>query len=104
MKILYNVTIVMDQNIEKQWIEWMLSDHIPDMMATGKFVGHSLQKVIGSENETGVTYAVQYISPDSHTFDKYQQEDSERLQKLHQQKFDGKYGAFRTLMQIIDHS
>lgn len=94
----------MDQSIEAEWIDWMVKHHIPDVMATGKFISYSLQKVIGSENETGVTYAMQYIAPDSHTFDKYQQEDSKRLQNLHKQKFEGQYGAFRTLMKIVNHS
>ena len=94
----------MDQKVEQEWVRWMIEEHIPDVLNTGKFLSHSLQKVIGSENETGVTYAVQYIAPDSHTFDKYQQEDAERLQKLHQQKYDGQYAAFRTIMHIVDHS
>jgi len=104
MKILYNVTVSIAEQVETDWKNWMLQTHIPDVMSTGKFLNYSMQKVIDVENEMGVTYAIQYIAPDRETYDKYQQEDAPRLQQDHQQRYNGYFGAFRTLMEIISHS
>jgi len=98
------VTVAIDQQIEQEWIDWMVSTHIPDVMNTGKFSTYSLQKVLGSENETGVTYSVQYVAPNADTYDEYQRDHAARLQQEHKAKYDGRYGAFRTIMEIVSHS
>ena len=36
--IIYNVTISIDKEMEKTWIDWMKSTHIPDVMNTGMFL------------------------------------------------------------------
>lgn len=104
MKILYNVTVAIDPSVEKEWVQWMDDSHIPDVMATGKFLSHSFQKVVGSENESGITYSIMYVAPNSDTFDDYQRDHAPRLQKEHQLRYNGKFGAFRTIMEIISHS
>lgn len=104
MKLLYNVTISIDQKVEEDWKKWMMEVHIPDVMSSGKFISYSLHKVLGTEKDLGVTYAVQYIAPNQQTYDQYQQEDAPKLQAAHHKRYNGYYGAFRTLMQIISHS
>ena len=34
-RILYNVTVSIDKDVEKEWLEWMKKVHIPDVMRTG---------------------------------------------------------------------
>jgi len=104
MKIMYNVTVAIDPQIEQEWVRWMIDVHIPDVLKTGKFLSHSMQKVLGSEEEAGVTYAIQYIAVDMATFQSYQTEDATGLQAAHKAKYEGKYAAFRTLMQVVDES
>jgi len=104
MKLMYNVTVSIDPSIEEIWKQWMIEKHIPDVISTGKFLSYSMQKVLAGNPDEGVSYAIQYIAPNREAFDKYQQEDAQKLQEEHQQKFGGHYGAFRTLMEIISHS
>lgn len=105
MKLLYNVTISIDKKVEDDWREWMTNVHIPDVMSTGRFLSYSMQKVLGSEPEDmGVTYAVQYVAPNEESYNLYQQEDAPKLQAAHHKRYNGYYGAFRTLMEIVSHS
>lgn len=104
MKLMYNVTVSIDHNVETEWVDWMTKVHIPDVMATGKFLSYSMQKIIGGENETGITYAIQYVAPDMATFEEYQRHDAPELQKDHTQRYQGKFAAFRTLMHVVSHS
>lgn len=103
-RILYNVTVNIDHNTHEEWVEWMKSTHIPDVMATGKFLTYQLQRIIETENETGVTYSIQYLSPNMQTYREYHENYSETLQAEHAKKYNGKYAAFRTLMEVLDMS
>ena len=98
--ILYNVTVSVDEDIAEEWVKWMREKHIPDVMATGKFIESKLSRVLGEE-EGGITYAVQYLCKDRKTFDAYTLEDAPALQKEHSDRYEGKFAAFRTLLNVV---
>lgn len=101
MKILYNVTINIDKNVLEEWKAWMINFHIPDVMATGKFESFMMQRILSGESEGGVTFAIQYLAHDRKSFDEYQLDHAPRLQKEHTEKYNGKFGAFRTIMEVV---
>lgn len=58
--ILYNVTINIDSSVHDEWLEWMKSKHIPDVLATGLFIDNKIFRIITDDNEEGSTYSIQY--------------------------------------------
>lgn len=99
--ILYNVTVSIDPTISEEWVEWMRSKHIPDVMATGCFIESRISRVHGEE-EGGFTYAITYLAPSQEKMDEYQKIHAPVLQKEHSQKYSGKFAAFRTILSVID--
>lgn len=99
--ILYNVTVSIDPTISEEWLAWMRSTHIPDVMATGCFIESRLSRVRGDE-EGGVTYAITYLSPSQEMLDEYQKTHAPLLQKDHSEKFAGRFAAFRTFLHVIE--
>ncbi|MCO5260059.1 MAG: DUF4286 family protein [Crocinitomicaceae bacterium] len=99
--ILYNVTVNIDHSVHDEWLEWMLTKHIPDVMQTGCFIESRISKVHGEE-DGGVTYAIQYLAPNQDQYDVYQQLFAPKLQHEHSMKFQGKFGAFRTVLTIVE--
>ncbi|MEN9440014.1 MAG: hypothetical protein RLZ33_90 [Bacteroidota bacterium] len=99
--ILYNVTVSIDPAIAEDWVNWMRSNHIPDVMATGCFVESRISRVHGEE-EGGVTYAITYLSPSQEKMDEYQQQHAPVLQKDHAERYSGKFAAFRTILSVIE--
>jgi hypothetical protein len=99
--ILYNVTVSIDPAIADDWVNWMRSNHIPDVMATGCFVESRISRVHGEE-EGGVTYAITYLSPSQEKMDEYQQQHAPVLQKDHAERYSGKFAAFRTILSVIE--
>lgn len=99
--ILYNVTVSIDPAIAEDWVNWMRSNHIPDVMATGCFVESRISRVHGEE-EGGVTYAITYLSPSQEKMDEYQQQHAPVLQKDHTERYAGKFAAFRTILSVIE--
>ena len=98
---IYNVTINVDESIHDQWIEWMQLNHIPDVLATGKFTKALMSQVLVKEDMGGITYSVQYSCATTELLLSYYEEDAPRLRDDLQKKFSNKFGAFRTEMKIV---
>jgi hypothetical protein len=99
---IYNVTVHVEETIIEPWLQWMRETHIPDMLATGKFVHALLCRVMVDEEAGGQTYAVQFHTPGRGLLEKYYAEDADRLRKASADKFPGKLVAFRTELEVID--
>ena len=98
--IIYNVTINIDDDVREEWLKWMKESHIPEVMNTGLFIEYRICKVLVQE-ESGTTFSVQYTCEGMENLDKYQKEFAPCLQKAHSDKFEGKFVAFRTLLEIL---
>tara|TARA_B100000900_G_C20586398_1_gene719765 strand:+ start:2380 stop:2685 length:306 start_codon:yes stop_codon:yes gene_type:complete len=97
--IIYNVTIsLVDPTIQEEWLLWMKTKHIPDVMNTGCFLNNKICKLMVDDE---ITYAIQYTCKDLATLEKYQTEFSPSLQTEHTEKYRGKFGAFRSLLEIV---
>lgn len=101
MPVVYNVTIIIDHSVHNEWVEWMKNEHIPEVMATGKFTSWKMLRIIEDHNPDGMTYAIQYHAPDMEAYVAYQQECASALQQKTQNLFGGKFAAFRTLLEEL---
>ena len=99
--ILYNVTVSIDSNIHEDWLEWMRTIHIPQVMETGCFLESRISRVNGEE-EGGMTFAITYLSPSEDVFKKYEAEYAPLLQADHSSRYQGKFAAFRTTLSVIE--
>ncbi|MBE7179177.1 MAG: DUF4286 family protein [Mucilaginibacter polytrichastri] len=99
--VIYNVTLIIEEDIREEWLSWMQETHIPDAMATGKFIGYNLLYVLDSPNE-GHSYCVQYKARSIEDYNTYVEEDAARLQGDLAARFENRYVAFRTLMEVVD--
>lgn len=98
---IYNVTTNIDESVHDQWLEWMKEIHIPDVLATGKFLNAKMSKVMVEEELGGITYAVQFTTVDKETLQRYYDEDAPRLRKEVEKLFPNKFVSFRTELQIV---
>ena len=97
---IYNVTINIQEDIQEKWLEWMKIEHIPEMLATGKFSKAWMSRVMVEEEMGGFTYSVQYTTQNKEMLQKYYEEDSARL-RAKTKAFEGKFVAFRTELEIV---
>lgn len=96
---IYNVTINVDDSIKEEWLKW-IQNHIPDVIATGRFVSAKLTQVLVDEKMGGTTYSVQYRAKTRKDLDDYYEFDADKLRN-DSKHFDGKFVAFRTELKII---
>ena len=99
--IIYNVTISIDQSIHDQWLVW-IKNHIPQVLATGKFTEAKLTKVLVEEEMGGTTYSIQFRAKSREDLNAYYKEDAERLRNEGTKLFADNMLAFRTELEVID--
>lgn len=99
--VVYNVTVSIDPAIASEWLEWMKSVHIPEVMATGAFKDGRLCRVHGEE-EGGMTYAITYLAFSQAHLDDYQRHHAADLQAKHNKRYGGRFAAFRTFLSLVE--
>jgi hypothetical protein len=102
--IIYNVTVIIDDTVREEWLNWMKTKHIPEVLETGCFMEHRMSKILSGEQDGGTSYSIQYLCESHSKYDEYQEKFAPALQDDHTQKYAGKFGAFRTIMEVVDHS
>ncbi len=98
--IVYNVTVKIDTEVHEEWLIWMKETHIPEVMKTGLFSEKSMFKVLVDEAD-GITYSIQYKTTSWENLEEYQTKHAPTLQKTHVDKYQGKFVAFRTLLEEV---
>ncbi len=97
--ILYNVTVNIDSDVEVEWLDWMRSVHIPNVMATGLFFDHKIFRLLSEEEAS--TYSIQYFSKTLDNLNSYFEKYAPELVKEHLDKYKDKHVAFRTVLESI---
>lgn len=96
---IYNVTVNIEKSAHDEWLSWMKETHIPDVMSTGMFLSNRILQVM-VEEESGITYSVQYEVKDMETLQLYNEMYAAKLQQEHIEKFKDKFVAFRTVLRV----
>lgn len=99
--IIYNVTINIDESIHDKWLAWMMDEHIPAVMNTGKFFKAKMVKVLIVEEMGGSTYSVQYFAENKEKLEAYYKDDAPRLREEGARLFGDKMLAFRTELELL---
>lgn len=99
--IIYNVTTNIHESVHDQWLHWMQTKHIPEILATKKFFSARIIKVLIEEEMGGITYSVQYNTDSKLTLQKYYDDDAPSFREEAQALFGDKMLAFRTELEVI---
>lgn len=98
---IYNITINIDDSIHEEWLTW-IKNHVPDVLATGRFLSAKLTQVLVEEEMGGATYSIQYTAKTREDLDNYYKYDADKLRTDGLKKFGDKMLAFRTELRIVN--
>lgn len=99
--ILYNVTVSIDPQIHEEWLNWMRTVHIPEVIGTKCFQEARISRIEGEE-EGGMTYSIMYFAASEELYKNYKEKFAATMQKKHTEKYQGKFAAFRTILKVIE--
>lgn len=98
---IYNVTVNIDESAESEFVLWMQQEHIPEMLNTRKFSDAKMSRIQVEEEMGGVSYSIQYTTESKAMLDRYYEENASHIRMKMEDKFKGKYVAFRTELDVI---
>jgi len=99
--LIYNVTVNVEESIERQWMQWMKDIYIPEMLQTNLFTKARILRVMVEEEMGGITYSVQYYVKNKESLEKYYAEHSEAFRNKELDKFVDKFVSFSTELEVI---
>ena len=100
--ILYNVTLNVDEAIKDEWLQWMKEIHLPEVMATGKFISYEMYKIQNhNAADTSNNYSVQYKANSMADYEEYVNKFGPALKQKTVQKYGDKVLAFRTILEKV---
>ncbi|CAI8384121.1 MAG: Uncharacterised protein [Owenweeksia sp. TMED14] len=98
---IYNVTINIDDSVHEEWKVWMTEIHIPEVLSTGLFIESRFGRVL-IEEESGTTYSIQYLFNEKSNYQLYEELYAKNIRNKTEDRFAGKFVAFRTMLDIIN--
>ena len=99
--IIYNVTVSVEESITSDWLNWMKTEHIPEVMTCGIFSKAQINRVI-DQGDSNNTFAIAYTCSSIKDLHQYQIKFSSGLQQKHLDRYGDKAVAFRTIMEMIE--
>lgn len=98
--VLYNVTVGIDSDVEEEWKNWMIQEHIPEVMETGMFKYFAMYRILTDEQQ-GSSYSIQYHAETMDHVEKYLSDFAPGLVRKLMEKYKNKHVAFRTLLEQV---
>lgn len=98
--ILYNITVILDEEIETEWLKWINQTFIPEALSSNLLVSNRVLKVLDSPNE-GVTYCLQFIADDIQNYTQFKDIHAAALLESHTLRFKNQSVFFSTIMEFI---
>jgi hypothetical protein len=100
--IVYNVTCHISSDMEAEWLDWMRSEHLPEVMATGCFLEVKMMRLLTQANDDeGVNIAVQYTAKTMADYEHYRETHAPGLQAKTREKYGERVLAYRSLLEVI---
>lgn len=100
----YCVTVTIDNSRHDEWLHWMRSEHIPDVMRSGMFLSSAIYRVFAPVSDSGVQYDIRYACNSYAEYNRYQAEFAPALQASHSERFQGCFTASRRLLEAPHNS
>lgn len=101
-RIIYNVTIKVENAIADEWLHWLKNEHIPDVTGTGCFTHAVILRLIEVDDTEGPTYAIQYHAANRENYNRYIMKFAEEMRKRSYTKWGNKFIAFRSVLEAVN--
>ena len=99
--IIYNVTVKVESGIAEAWLDWLLNEHIPDIMTTECFTDYKVVRLLEVDDSEGPTYAIQYHAESKGLYNQYIIKHAETMRQKSYEKWGERFIAFRSVMQVV---
>ena len=100
--LLYNITYAVPHSLKNEWLDWMNTVHIPEILATGCFQRYLLLQLLEVDETEFRTYALQLFAEKETEYRRYQEQFAPQLRQQANTQWGENVLGFRTLMSVLD--
>lgn len=99
--LVLNETINISRLKSAEWLEWMKSVQIPDVLSTGLVSDVKIMRVLGQDEKESITYAVHFTALTDSDFEVYARDYFPKFTENQKTKFKDQYNNFKTLLEVV---
>lgn len=100
--LIFNTTYQVTTNHTDNWIQWIKTEHIPFMLQSEVFIEPQITKIVGSEDETGTSFSVQFKINDMDALVLWHNQYATIFQDKVSSKFGTEVVFFSTVLELLD--
>ena len=100
--LIFNTTYKVSTKENENWIIWIKEQHIPFMLTSGNFAKPQITKIVGSEDDEGTSYSVQFHIADMQTLLNWHKENASSFQNSCSAASGSEVSFFSTVLELID--
>lgn len=97
--VVYAVTIRIDQPLTEEWLEWMRTVHVPEVLGTGCFRRCTIQREPAPDGGR-IAFVFEYLAANPESVDRYQREHAPALRQAHSDRYAGRFEASRVIRTV----
>ena len=99
----YRVAIRVDQEVAEEWLEWMRTVHVPEVLDTGCFTGCTISRQVEPVDVgTRGSFVLEYGLASLEQFEQYQTRHADALRAAHTSRYAGRFEASRSISTLVD--
>lgn len=99
--ILYNITTNVTPDIEGDFVQWMKSVHIPEVLETGIFLEHKFYKLLHESEDGSINYSIQFFTESMEKMMEYEHRHAPGLRAKTRERYQDKAVSFRSLLETV---
>jgi hypothetical protein len=99
--IIYNTTFHIEEDIQNDFIEYILQILIPQATKSGLLTSPRFSRIFGEHEEKGFSYALEFTTESIDKLEKWNKMESATVTTPLIEKFKDKVVGFSTVMQTI---
>lgn len=99
--IIYNVTVNVEPHIAEAWLQWLLNEHIPEVLQTKCFTNYKVARLLEVDDSEGPTYIVQYYAETKTEYNRYIELYAPEMRKRTFDKWGDHFISFRSVLEVV---
>ncbi|MEA5460516.1 DUF4286 family protein [Arcicella sp. LKC2W] len=100
--LIHNITYNIDTKLEEEFLTWMRTVHIPNVMKTGFPKTQKIMRLLTELDNGGTTFSVQYKFDSIEGFEVFENDYLDDLHDEVHKKYKGNYVHFVSLLEELD--
>lgn len=100
--IIYNITTKVHHSIADEWLQWLRTVHVKDVMESNCFSDYKIVKLLEVDETDGPTFAIQFFADSKALYNLYIENFAKEMRNRSFTKWGDKFISIRSVMQIVD--